>query len=132
MQRDRKQGPSTRWSGKLILTMFVVTCSLPIIGKLYDTYRSHWATRKDALVKAGASPRSNEHKQVAQDKPEMRHKTSRQDEPAKTSMAARPTGASLVHEKAPEKLEADLKARRNPPASPIQEPGAATRTIVGQ
>ena len=132
MQRDRKQGSSARWSGKIILAMLVVASSLPIIGKLYDTYRSHCATRKDALVKAGASPRSSEHKQVAQDKPEMHHKTSCQDEPAKTSMAARPTGTALVHEKAPEKLEADLKARRNPPASPIQGPGATTRAITGQ
>jgi hypothetical protein len=132
MQRDTKQGSSARWSGKLILAMFVVTSSLPIVGKLYDAYRSHRATRNDDPVKAGASPRSSERSQVAQDKQETHHKTSRQDEPAKTSMAARPSGTWLVHVKAPEKPDGNLEASRNPPASSIQKPEAPIREVVGQ
>jgi hypothetical protein len=123
MQRDRKQGPSARWSNKIILAMVVVTSVLPIIGKLYDTYRSHRATRNDDPVKIGASPRSSEHSQVARDK------TSRL---TKTRMAARPSGTWLVHVKLPEKPEANLKASRKQPTGSIDKPEATTREVAGQ
>jgi hypothetical protein len=73
MQFHRKQGASARPSTHIILTLFVIACALPIIGKVY----------------AACSRRS--------------HRTASKDEPAKTSQALTPSGHWLVHVTAPDK-----------------------------
>jgi hypothetical protein len=48
------------------------------------------------------------------------------DEPAKTSQALTPGGQRLVHLKAPEKRNTNLKASRKPPTGVIRKPEATT------
>jgi hypothetical protein len=96
MQFHRKQGASARPSTHIILTLFVITCAVPIIGKFYA---------------AGSRPS---------------HRTASNKEPAKTSQALAPSGHRPVHMKAPEKPEANLKARHKPPTSIVHEPEATT------
>ena len=96
MQFHRKQVGSARPSTRIILTLFAITCAVPIIGKFY----------------AGCSRPS--------------HRIAGADEPAKTSQALTPSGQRLVHLKAPEKPEANLKASRKPPTGIIHKPEVTT------
>jgi hypothetical protein len=75
-----KQGASVRPSTRIILTLFVITFAVPIIGKFYAAY--------------SRPP----------------HRMASNDAPAKTSQALTPSGHRAVHVKAPEKPEANLKA----------------------
>jgi hypothetical protein len=102
MQFHRKQGASTRPSTRIILTLFVITCALPIVGKFYAA-RSRCS-----------------------------HRTASNDKPAKTSQVLTPSGHQLVHVKAPDKSSADPKAIRKPPSNTIHGLGDTTGGIAGQ
>lgn len=51
MQFHRKQGASARPSTRVILTLFVITCALPLIGTFARSRRSHRAAGDDAPAK---------------------------------------------------------------------------------
>jgi hypothetical protein len=98
MQFQRKQGVSVRPSTRIIVTLFVITCAVPIIGKFYTAHsqRSHRAA------------------------------TNSNDGQPKTSQPLTASGHWLVHTKAPEKTQANPKASHKPAIGSIHKPEAAT------
>jgi hypothetical protein len=104
MQFHRKQGVSVRPSTRIIVTLFVITCAVPIIGKFY----------------------------TAHSQPSHRAATNSNDGQPKTSQPLTASGHWLVHAKVPEKPGGSLKASRKPPTGSIHEPEATIRGVAGQ